>query len=731
VNDLKSDALSIESEPAAELRSVARRLLRSEFPYDSRRSADESAQLLDGLWTQVADAGWLSVGDAGSDWLELACILAEELGAAACPLPLVDVVVARQLAARAAGAVDLSGVVCAMALGAAGGDTDGGEFAVGPGGTVSGHVRYVDLGGVATHVLAPVGDRWALLALASAGVTVRPTPGLSKPEWCDVTAAQAGALVFATDVPYADALLWLRLGSVARAYGSVRRAFDLTVEHAKTRHQFGGPVGRFQAVQHRLADSATSLDADGLMIRYAARSFAWHEPDWPVLAACAVSRIANSARKVMRACHRTLAGVGFFEEHEAPAHFRRVHADTLRWGIARSAAEDLGRVLLTLPDGLPASDPLRIDPDFRRRIRRIAADCRAEFGPFGHGHAADLDVSRLLGREHLIGLSWKPEDGGQGEPVRSQLAVLEELEYAGIPVDGHGVAEWLFGPVLIAHGTPEQKSKLLPRVLAGDMVVCVGYSEPGAGSDLSAVRSTAVRSEDGSWTINGGKVFMSFGDTGELCMFAARTSSEGDPRRGISLFLVPMASPGITVHRQVSFGGHPACTVFFDDVKLEPDALLGQVNDAWSMILGSFIHERLIMGSYVYDLRRAFRDLVAGLSAGPAADGGVLRELAVLAADIAAAGLLVTRCVEDIERGQPEPAHAAMAKAFTGDLGERFAETASELLGPATLLSSEPSGAGEGLFEWWQRDSLLNVVAGGTGDIQRNAIAARGLRLPR
>lgn len=721
------ERLSVESDAAAELRGVAQRLLRAQYPYDFERSEGDTAQLVQQLWKEIASSGWLSLDEAGSDWLEFAALLCEELGYAACAIPLMDGLVARQLVAASSGGAELGEAVVAMALGALGGDADAGGFTLNADGTVSGSTRYVERGGVATHVLAPIGDRWAMVALTD--TTVRETPGLARPNWCDVTAASAPSTMFSSTVSFATALQWLRLGATARAHGSARRAFDLAIEHAKTREQFGGPIGRFQAVQHRLADSAIMLDANGLLLKHAVRAYARGEDEWFSLAGCAIRRVTDTARKLVRASHRTLAGVGFFEEHEAPAHFRRVHADTLRWGLARAAAVEQGRSLLG--DGLPESDPLQVDADFRAEIRSFATEYLAEHGPARYGHIADLDVSRRLGGRGLIGLSWDPADGGRGQSLRHQLAVLEELEFAGVPVDGHVVGEWLFGPVLLAHGSEAQKKTWLPRVLAGDLQVCVGYSEPGAGSDLSAIRSTAVQAEDGSWIINGNKVFTSFGDTGDLCMFAARTGSPDNPRKGISLFLVPMKSPGVTVHRKVSFGGHPACTVFYDDVKVGPEALLGTVNEAWGLILGSFTHERLVMGSYVSDLRRAFRDLCTELPESSRDDPGALHELASLAADIIAAGLLVTRCVEDIENGHPDPAHSSMAKAFTGDLGERFAETASELLGPSALLNAESSGPGTGQFEWWQRDSLLNVVAGGTGDIQRNAIAARGLRMPK
>ena len=311
------------------------------------------------MWDEAVAQGWVDAGDAagpepgGAGGTLALLVVIEELGAAACPLPLVDsaLLVAP---ARAAGPPGLLADHRALAAGRGegGGDRNGGRVEVRDDGgrtTVSGRLRYVEGLPQARRLLlaAHPGPQLAVVDLDAGGVVVTPTPGLAVPPLAEVGLDAAPAVAWEVgDGLIAEMALLGRLGCSARALGAAGRAFELALEHARTRQQFGSPIGRFQAIQHRLADCRILLDGSRLLLERAARSRDRGSPAWVAEAAAATAFAGPSLRRVAREVQHVLAGVGYIEEHEAPRHFRRVHADTLRYGGAGVAREELAAGLL-------------------------------------------------------------------------------------------------------------------------------------------------------------------------------------------------------------------------------------------------------------------------------------------------------------------------------------------------------------------------------------------------
>jgi alkylation response protein AidB-like acyl-CoA dehydrogenase len=344
----------------------------------------------------------------------------------------------------------------------------------------------------------------------------------------------------------------------------------------------------------------------------------------------------------------------------------------------------------------------------------------------------DRDFTRRLAERGWLGISWPARWGGQERSALEQLAFVEEMEYHRAPVRAHAMAVSIVGPALMSHGSDAQRERFLPRILRGELAVCLGYSEPDAGSDLASLRTRARPDGDG-FVIDGAKLYTTLAERADYCWLAVRTDPEASKHAGISVLLVPMDSPGITVRPLHALGGHRTNAVFYDSVRVPADALVGPLNGGWAIITEALAFERVMLGGKVARVRRELDELVAQLGDDPLrSDPRVRDSIGRICAELEAARMLALRCILELEAGRVPHHEAAMAKVFCGELEERLAEAALEILGPGAALAAGSLDAElDGLFEHVVRASLLDVIGGGTNDIQRTLIAVRGLGLPR
>ena len=234
---------------------------------------------------------------------------------------------------------------------------------------------------------------------------------------------------------------------------------------------------------------------------------------------------------------------------------------------------------------------LRDSPDeaaFRAQVRAwLAENLPAETGP---------EWSRKMFDAGYAGLTWPEEYGGHGAPYSHQAIALEEFARAGAPNHMNVIALGMAGPTIMAHGTEEQKQRYLAKMLSAEEIWCQGFSEPGAGSDLGGLRSTAILEGD-SWIINGQKVWTSLAHVAQWCIFLARTDTTAPKHKGITYFLVDMSSPGIEVRplRQIT-GSADFNEMFFTDVRVPRENILGEVNDGWRVAMTTLLHERGTLG---------------------------------------------------------------------------------------------------------------------------------------
>lgn len=367
---------------------------------------------------------------------------------------------------------------------------------------------------------------------------------------------------------------------------------------------------------------------------------------------------------------------------------------------------------------------------FRQRIRdflaqHLPADWE-ELSHHGPGSEEQTRFSReLCGKLADAGLlipHWSPEWGGQGLDPWHQTILAEEMWAAGEPRGAQYMNVNWIGPTLMRYGSAEQQERYLPPIARGDAIWCQGFSEPDAGSDLASLRTKATLDGD-VYRIEGQKIWTSYAGLAETCFLLARTSA--DRKRGISIFLVPMDTPGITVRSIPSLIGEGDIhEVFFDDVVVPASARLSQEGEAWEIISYSLTNERLGIPRYAF-ARKSLDRAVSTLKERGEFKGDAVKIAAVNAASLCEAARMASYAIVDQRcRGIPIGAEASSARFTTVMAERRVAEFVVEYL-PEALVDSEPA-----LKAHHQR-GIVAGIASGAAEIQLNIIASDVLKLPR
>ncbi|MEU5773129.1 acyl-CoA dehydrogenase [Streptomyces venezuelae] len=708
---------------------------------------EEARKLLDGPpgggrpahWDGLAGQGLLGVhlpeeyGGGGGDLLDLAVVL-EEAARAALPGPFAASSLA-SLVLRRAGAHDLAAELARGArIGAVALDAGMLTAVAVPDGYV--------LDGVAPPVLS--GGEADLLILSAAGEPEAgaPAPG---PLWLAVDAAaltvrthdsadptrptaEVGAR--GVHVP-ADRVLAVDSAAVrdlaaavlaADACGTAAWALHTAAGHAKVREQFGRPIGQFQGVKHLCADMLVRVEQ--------ARALAWDAaraadgPDVPadvrgLVTALAAGTALDAAYSCAKDCVQILGGIGFTWEHDAHLYLRRAvvarqllgAGDAHRLRAVRLAEGGARRELrLELPDEAETYD-------HRARAREAIAAAR------GLDPAAARKALAPTGyaAPHL------PAPHGLGAGPVQQLVIQEELKAAGVRIGDLGIATWVI-PSLIAYGTEEQRDRFLAPTLRGELLWCQLFSEPEAGSDLASLRTRAER-VDGGWRVNGQKVWTSAAQWADHGILLARTNPSAPKHKGLTYFLVDMkAASGIDIRPLKEITGDALFNeVYFDDVFLPDEAVVGEIDDGWRVARDTLGNERVHMADQLtFDT-----GLEALIARAGELDGAHRARIGALAAEahaLACIGLRTT--IRQVAGGGEEPgpgADSSVRKLVQTPHQQKVAELALELLGTAGAVREGP---GERALHGFLMSRCL-TIAGGTTQVQLNVVAERILGLPR
>ena len=744
-----------------ELRTAVQGWAEARLVNDAVRAALESdSDVLPPYWGDLAEQGLLAIhlaeefGGQGAGLVELA-VVAEELGRAAAVGPWdTTAIVAGVLASSgmaSSGMASVSDSVRALLVGLADGTltatlviptaaADGAPVApAGLTGTrnadgtlvVSGLLRPLVHGAIVTHALAPVAvgndTCWVVLDRAAAtDVTELPTFDLSRPcaSWTVDSALVAPDLVLEGTTTGTVRDLALVVLSAAAA-GGARWCLDAAAEHARTREQFGRPIGQFQGIKHRLANMLVAVEQavaatwDAAMVLEAeVGATTGDETDQGSLAVQLAAALAiDGYVEAAKGAIQVLGGMGFTWEHDAHVHLRR--STTLRQLIGGTAPLRAESARLALA-GWRRRLTIDLPPE--------AEALRAELGTLVTQIAAIEDPlarHRALADNGLLAPHW-PSPWGRDAGAVEQLVIDQVCAEAELKRPNLAVAAWAL-PTIMAHGTPEQTERWVGPTLRGEYIWCQLFSEPGAGSDLAALSTRAVR-VDGGWSLTGQKVWTSVAQRAHWGICLARTDPDVPKHRGISYFLVDMKSPGIDVRPLREITGDALFNeVFFDECFVPDDCVVGEIDGGWKLARTTLANERVSLSS-----DSAFGGALEGVLNRVAAspelqDPVTLDRLGYLLAEAQSLAQLGMRATLRSVGGLQPGSESSVRKLLGAEFDQRVHEFGLDICGPdGALYEGDAFMSAYGVLQ-----SKCMTIAGGTSEVQRNVIGERLLGLPR
>jgi alkylation response protein AidB-like acyl-CoA dehydrogenase len=653
-----------------------------------RAAVDAESAELPPFWPRLAEQGLLGlhlpehVRGSGYGLTELAVVL-EELGRGMVPGPFLPTVLASAVLHRAGHEAWLPGLAEGSARGAIGlrpdnlraSRTSSGEL------HLSGEPEPVLGGALAEVLVLPARDgedtRWVVLPREAVEVTELashdPTRRLAR-------VRAGGVSVDAGDVLEGDAELPWELAAVlfaAEASGLADWATASAAEHARTREQFGRPIGQFQGVKHRCARMLAHAEQARACAWDAARALApggLADPREASLAAAVAgaSSVAN-AFGCVEDCIQTLGGIGFTWEHDANLYLRR--AQTSRLLLGPTAAWRRRVAALTLA-GARRELTVELPPEAEEVRTRVRTELEPAARLAGSERAGYL-AERGYTAPHL------PEPWGKAAGAVEQLVIAEELRTTGLRAPQMIIGAWVV-PTLISRGTPEQQQRFLPATLRGELTWCQLFSEPGAGSDLAALATRAERT-DGGWRVSGQKVWTSMAGEADYAVLLARTDPEAPKHRGLSYFLLDMAAPGIDVRPLRELTGDALFNeVFLDGVFVGDDMLIGEAGEGWKLARTTLANERVSL-SAGSALGNAAETLLTLARENRGLDDEQLTTLGGILCDAQSGGLLGLRSTLRSLSGAQPGAESSIAKLLSVEHTQRLWETAVDWTGTPAL----------------------------------------------
>jgi alkylation response protein AidB-like acyl-CoA dehydrogenase len=718
-----------------ELAEVARSFLTSQKARWAARSLlDAPDETRPAFWQNLVELGWLGLhideehGGSGYGLPELVVVV-EELGRAVAPGPFVPTVIASAVIAKDGTAEQKSRLLPGLVDGtvAAGVGLDAGvRVTDGPNGLIADGEAGIVLGaGLADLLMVAAGDDILLLERGRAGVSVSQTGGAL--DNFDPTRRSGRVRLDGVRVTADDILAGARESALARArtllaaeaVGGASDCVEAAVDYAKVRQQFGRTIATFQAVKHHCANMLVAAESAVAAVWDAARAASEDLPEGEaqfrlaaaVAAALALPAYARNAELNIQ----VHGGIGFTWEHDAHLHLRRALVLAALFGgdspvrdvYDRSAAGVIRENSLDLP---PEAEELRA------RVRADAAEIAA--------------LDKKAQRDKLIETGYVmphwPKPWGRAADAVEQLVIEEEFRAAGIKRPDYSITGWVI-LTLIQHGTDWQIERFVEKALRQEEIWCQLFSEPEAGSDAASIKTRATRVE-GGWKINGQKVWTSGAQYCARGLATVRTDPDAAKHAGITTVIIDMKGPGVEVRplRQIT-GGSEFNEVFFNDVFVPDEDVVGTPNSGWTVARATLGNERVSIGgsgsfyeglaAQLVELAQKNRDRLAGAE---------IRVGYYLAEDNALRLLNLRRAARSVEGTGPGPEGNVTKLKLAEHMVEGAAIT-SALLGPEVALLDGP-GALAGRMVMGARGM---AIAGGTSEVTRNQIAERILGMPR
>ena len=348
------------------------------------------------------------------------------------------------------------------------------------------------------------------------------------------------------------------------------------------------------------------------------------------------------------------------------------------------------------------------------------------------------EIFRQLGRDGMLGLGWPKAYGGQGRSAIDQFIFFDEAQRSGCPMPF--VTLNTVGPTLMAHGSEEHKAAYLPGILTGDIEFAIGYSEPGAGTDLASLTTRATR-DGGEWVIDGQKVFTSGANEADYIWLACRTNPDAPKHKGISIIIVPTDAPGFSFTPIVTVGNATTTATYYDEVRVPVANLVGTENEGWKLITSQLNHERVGLAAVGALSFQLYEEVLAWAGETPAVDeseatvldqGWVQMDLARCHAKLEAMKLLNWQMAAAVAADSLAPAGASAVKVYGTEAVSDIYHLLLGVLGAgAHLREGSPGALLAGRVEAAARTAQINTFGGGVNEVQREIVAWTGLKMTR
>jgi 3-oxochol-4-en-24-oyl-CoA dehydrogenase len=718
-------SIAISEEHRALAKTVADFLTDHQSRAAARSLLTAEADTLPAFWAELGSLGLLGLhvseelGGSGFGLPET-LVVAEQMGRYLAPGPFVPTVITSAVLA-AAGPDDLRkrllpGLADGSMIGAA---ALGGEVTYADG-VATGKVGVLLSGHLADVMLVPAGDDVLVVERSAGGVQAEVPANLDQSRRAARVSLNAAP---ATVLPGARGLLTdvARVVLAAEAVGVAAETTDQAAEYAKVRQQFGRPIATFQAVKHHCANMLVAAELATAAAWDAGRAGTGGGDQFSYTAAIAAVLAVPAAVGNANLNIQVHGGIGFTWEHDAHLYLRRAAAIAAVLDTEQAAIEVTGLV--------------------RRGVRRAAAiELPAEAEPVRAAIGPDVARLRdLAGEERKQALiedgyampHW-PKPWGRDATAIEQLVIEQEFTTARIKRPSLGITSWII-LTLIQHAGPDQVARWVRPALSQDVIWCQLFSEPGAGSDAAGIRTRATRVDrdgaaGGGWLINGQKVWTSGAHVADFGLATVRTNPDAPKHEGITMMVIDMRAPGVTVRPlKMPSGASEFNEVFFDDVFVPDSDVVGPVDGGWTVARATLGNESVSIGGGDGGRTMPAEAFIAPLDAHPERLAGGAGRVGRQIARTQVMGVLNQRSAyRAVAGGGPGP-EGNITKLLLSELGHETAAIMAELAGPDAAFLDGDGAMGATLM-------LMNralSIAGGTSEIKRNQIAERILGLPR
>jgi alkylation response protein AidB-like acyl-CoA dehydrogenase len=604
--------------------------------------------------------------------------------------------------------------------------------------------QWVAGGAVANAVIARDGDAIVLITPAAAPCG---EPTLASTSLAELQLASSPRTVLATNAAgrkaFAQAIEeWKLLMSAALA-GLSREAVRLAAAYACERVAFGQPIGTYQAISHPLADLSAEIDGGKYLTWKIIKDIEQQQPATGAAISLTAWWNAETATRAGTQALHTFGGYGLSTEYDIHLYNLRAKEWPLAFGDSSRLLEEAGRRLYANEvTELPDVGEVSIDFDLGAEAQQLGKEVEAfftatltpELKAKAHysfdGH--DAGVHRKLAQAGLLFPAWPKEYGGRAAPPYSMNAwhqAFEEVGWSGYAISTTG----LVGTMIRLFGSDELKQEVLTKIIAGEAICSLGYSEPGSGSDVFAAKTRATRdSESGDWRIDGSKMFTSGANIADYVLLLARTNPDVPKHKGLTMFIVPLKTPGVSVQPVFTFQDERTNITFYEGVKVKDSYRLGAVDGGVKVMSGALEIEHgggfgKSLGHMVHAAEQLCREIQ--YNGRPLLEDVTAQSrLARAHAHFLLSEVIAYRAVWAAVQKLPNVGYGPMAKLFSS---EKFLKDSSDLLNLTAPYSLSKRTGKAGFLNQCYRHAQGTTIYGGTSEIHRSMIAERGLGLPR